>query len=97
MIQFLSLSFSSHVLDQRRVEGNRRVRFSEEVFTIEPELDLCAAWEEDSGTEDDSVIEEGVGVEQEAMEDMMAPARRPVLPAWILALKRRNTGRKHRQ
>ncbi|XP_076015662.1 uncharacterized protein LOC143008018 [Genypterus blacodes] len=81
---------------KRRVEETRRVRFSEEVLTIEPELDLFTAWEEESVTEEDSVIEEEVGVEQEAMDDIMAPARRLALPAWILALKRRNTGRKHR-
>uniref|UniRef100_UPI0037E85BA0 uncharacterized protein n=1 Tax=Semicossyphus pulcher TaxID=241346 RepID=UPI0037E85BA0 len=81
---------------RRRVEENRRVRFSEEVHTIAPpELDLYTSdsEEEDSGAEEDSVIE--CEVEQAAMEEV-APARRPALPAWIRALKRRNTGRKFR-
>lgn len=61
-----------------------------------PELDLDATdSEEDSGAEEDSVVEQESEVEQAVMEQV-APARRPTLPAWILALKRRNTGRKHR-
>ena len=83
-------------MDQRRVEENRRVRFSEEVVTIAPqELDVDASdSEEESGEEEDSVIEE-CEVEQAAMEEV-AQARRPALPAWIRALKRKNTGRKRR-
>ncbi|XP_044061230.1 uncharacterized protein zgc:113229 [Siniperca chuatsi] len=85
------------VIKRRRVEENRRVRFSEEVMTLEPpELDLdLTDSEEDSGAEEDSVIEQECEVEQAAIE-VVAPARRAALPAWILALKRRNTGRKHR-
>ncbi|KAF7657429.1 hypothetical protein LDENG_00027140 [Lucifuga dentata] len=84
---------------RRRLDEKRRVHFSEEVIAIEPpELDLDADSEEDSGTEEDSVIEEQEArVDQEPMEELMAPARRPALPAWIRALKRRNTGKKHRQ
>ncbi|XP_074529823.1 uncharacterized protein LOC141793219 [Halichoeres trimaculatus] len=80
---------------KRRVEENRRVRFSEEVQTIPPpdmDLDVSDSEEEDSEAEEDSVECE---VEQGGMEEV-APARRPALPAWILALKRKNTGRKHR-
>ncbi|XP_022045276.1 uncharacterized protein zgc:113229 [Acanthochromis polyacanthus] len=82
---------------RRRVEENRRVRFLEEVVTIEPpELDLDATdSEEDLGADEDSLTEQECDVEPAAMEEA-APARRPALPAWIQALKRRNTGRKHR-
>ncbi|XP_071362846.1 uncharacterized protein [Trachinotus anak] len=82
---------------RRRVEENRRVHFSEEVLTIAaPELDMNATdSEEDSGAEEDSVIEQEFEVEDAAPEEV-APARRPALPAWIQALKRKNTGRKHR-
>ncbi|XP_071401102.1 uncharacterized protein [Centroberyx affinis] len=87
------------VTKKRRVEEGRRVRFSEAVVTIAP-IDLNPDGtdsEEDSGTgEEDSVIEEEVGMEQAAVA-AAAPAPRPGLPAWILALKRRKTGRKHRQ
>ncbi|KAM9356653.1 uncharacterized protein ABDE67_004235 [Symphorus nematophorus] len=91
-----SVSSMEVVTKRRRVEENRRVRFSEEVVTIvPPELDLDASdSEEESGGEEDSVIEE-CEVEQAAVEEV-APARRPALPAWIRALKRRNMGRKHR-
>ncbi|XP_051274973.1 cyclin-dependent kinase 12 isoform X2 [Dicentrarchus labrax] len=82
------------VTKRRRVEENRRVRFSESVMTIEPpELDLDATdSEEDSGADEDSVIEQGCEVEQAVIEEVAPAARRPALPAWILALKRR----KHR-
>ncbi|XP_023137978.2 uncharacterized protein zgc:113229 [Amphiprion ocellaris] len=85
------------VTKRRRVEENRRVRFLEEVVAIEPPaLDLDATdSEEDSGADEDSVTEQECDVEPAAMEEA-APARRPALPAWIQALKRRNTGRKHR-
>ena len=84
-------------MDQRRVEENRRVHFSEDVVTIlSPGLDLNATYsEEESETEEDSVIELECEVEP-ALAEEAAPARRPVLPAWILALKRKNMGRKHR-
>lgn len=86
------------VSKRRRVEENRRVRFLEEVVTIEPpELDLDATdSEEDSGEDEDSVTEQECDVEPAAMMEEAAPARRPALPAWIQALKRRNTGKKHR-
>lgn len=62
-----------------------------------PELypDATDSEEEDSEEEEDSVTEyEEVQV---GIEEVAAPAaRRPALPAWILALKRRNTGRKPR-
>ncbi|KAE8285894.1 hypothetical protein D5F01_LYC15563 [Larimichthys crocea] len=85
------------VTKRRRVEENRRVRFSEEVLAIDPpELDLDATdSEKDSGSEEDSVIEQDCEVEQPVIEEV-SPARRPALPAWILALKKRNTGKKHR-
>lgn len=85
------------VTKRRRVEENRRVRFSEDVMTIappEPDLDGTDS-EEDSETEEDSVIGQECEEEPAPIEEV-APARRPALPAWILALKRRNTGRKHR-
>ncbi|KAM7389800.1 hypothetical protein PAMP_023756 [Pampus punctatissimus] len=83
---------------RRRVEENRRVHFSEEVLTIAPaELDMDATVSEaDTMSEEDSVIEQDFELEQAAIEEEVASVRRPVLPAWILALKRRNMGRKHR-
>ncbi|KAF3693936.1 hypothetical protein EXN66_Car009612 [Channa argus] len=82
---------------RRRVEENRRVRFSEEVVSIEPpELDLDAIHsEEESEMDNDSVLEQECEVEQ-TVDAEVAPARRHALPAWIMALKRKNTGRKHR-
>ncbi|XP_041653939.1 uncharacterized protein zgc:113229 [Cheilinus undulatus] len=83
---------------RRRVEENRRVRFSEEVQTIPPpelDLELSGSEEDDSGADEDSVIEQECDKEQTAMEQV-APTRRAALPAWILALKRKNTGRKNR-
>ncbi|XP_035525211.1 uncharacterized protein zgc:113229 isoform X2 [Morone saxatilis] len=82
------------VTKRRRVEENRRVRFSESVMTIDPpELDLDATdSEEDSGADEDSVTEQGCEVEQAVIEEVAPAARRSALPAWILALKRR----KHR-
>ncbi|KAM3612642.1 uncharacterized protein V6R79_011900 [Siganus canaliculatus] len=84
------------VTKRRRVEENRRVHFSEEVVTIvPPELDADATdSEEDSEEDEDSVIEQEFEADPAAMEEVV-PARRPALPAWILALKRKNTGRKH--
>ncbi|XP_029964788.1 A-kinase anchor protein 200 [Salarias fasciatus] len=82
---------------RRRVEENRHVHFSEEVVFIqsaEPDLDVTVS-EEDSEEEEDTVSEQEVEVERVAVEEV-APARRPALPNWILALKRRNTGRKPR-
>lgn len=85
------------VTKRRRVEENRRVHFSEEVVTIvPPELDVDATdSEEDSEEDEDSVIEQEFEADPVVMEEVV-PARRPALPAWILALKRKNTGRKHR-
>lgn len=76
---------------QRRVEENRRVRFSEEVLAIEPlEVDLDSAESENDSEEDeDSVIEQECEGEQAPVEEVApAPVRRHALPAWILALKR---------
>ncbi|XP_031158956.2 uncharacterized protein zgc:113229 isoform X1 [Sander lucioperca] len=99
-----SQSSMGTVTKRRRVEVNRRVHFSEEVVAITPpELDPDATdSEEDSGAEEDSVIEqeceqEDEEEEQAAIKRVEAPTRRPALPAWILALKRWNTGKKDRQ
>ncbi|XP_067455474.1 A-kinase anchor protein 200 [Thunnus thynnus] len=93
-----SVSSMETLTKRRRVEENRRVHFSEQVVAIAPaELDMDATdSEDDLGAEEDSVIEQEFEVEQAAIEEEVPPARRPVLPAWILALKRMNTGRKHR-
>lgn len=86
---------------RRRVEENRRVHFSEQVVSIappEPDLDATDS-EEDSEAEEDSVTEQECEAEPAAaavMVEEVAPSRRAALPAWILALKRRNTGRKPR-
>lgn len=56
------------------------------------DLDVSDSEEEDSTAEEDSVECEA---EQAAMEEV-APVHRPALPNWILALKRRSTGRKFR-
>ncbi|KAJ4945716.1 hypothetical protein JOQ06_023395 [Pogonophryne albipinna] len=82
---------------RRRVEEDRRVRFSEEVVTIEPPEpgpDPSDS-EEDSGAEEDSVTDQECEEEPAAAAEEEAPARRHALPAWILALKR-NSGWKHR-
>ncbi|XP_019941737.2 uncharacterized protein [Paralichthys olivaceus] len=92
------------VTKRRRVEENRKVHFAEEVITIDPpELDAYAVESEDSGAEDDSVIEQECEVETEkevaaaaATATATATARRSTLPAWIQALKRSHAGRKHR-
>ncbi|XP_034038039.1 uncharacterized protein zgc:113229 [Thalassophryne amazonica] len=86
------------VSKKRRVEENRRVRFSEEVVSIEPaELDMDGTGsEDDSGADDDSVIEEESEEELHTGTEELAPARRTALPAWIQALKRKNPGRKWR-
>ncbi|XP_029368840.1 uncharacterized protein LOC115050190 [Echeneis naucrates] len=85
------------VTKRRRVEENRRVHFSEDVVAIDaPALDMdLTDSEEDSEADEDSVIEEECGEEQ-AMVEEVAPGRRPILPAWIQALKRKNISRKHR-
>ncbi|CAJ1058438.1 uncharacterized protein zgc:113229 [Xyrichtys novacula] len=81
---------------RRRVEENRRVRFSEEVQAIPPlEMDLDDSDEEDSEAEEDSVISEEFEAERVVMEEVVH-ARRPALPAWILALKKMNSGKKHK-
>ncbi|XP_041847091.1 uncharacterized protein LOC121643635 [Melanotaenia boesemani] len=84
---------------RRRVEENRRVHFSEDVVTISsPDLDLDAVdSEEDSGSgaEEDSVTDSVECEMEQAVTEEVAPVRRTALPAWILALKRKNTGRKH--
>ncbi|XP_030595247.1 uncharacterized protein LOC115786901 [Archocentrus centrarchus] len=86
------------VKKRRRVEENRRVRFAEEVVTIEsPYMDLEDSELEDDSvvTDEDSVTEQECEVHQPAAEEV-APARRTALPAWILALKKKNTGKKRR-
>ncbi|XP_075959040.1 uncharacterized protein LOC142962438 [Anarhichas minor] len=95
-----SQSSMETVTKRRRVEENRRVRFSEEVVAIAPpELESYATdSQEDSEEEEDSVAEQ-CEEEQAAIEEVAAAAaaaRRSALPAWIRALKRRNTRRKHR-
>lgn len=60
-----------------------------------PDLDVTES-DEDSAPEEDSVSEQELEVQPAVMEQA-APARRPVLPTWILALKRKNTGRKQRE
>lgn len=82
---------------RRRVEENRHVHFSEEVIIIqspEPDLDVTVS-EEDSEEEEDSISEQEIEVARAVVEEV-APARRPALPNWILALKRKNTGKKPR-
>ncbi|XP_061541412.1 uncharacterized protein zgc:113229 [Phycodurus eques] len=92
-------SDSSWESKRRRVEPNRRVHFAETVQEIPPVLVDLDTWdsEEEYGTELGSGLEEE---EEEACttaeEEKEASARRPALPAWIRALKRKNTGRKHR-
>lgn len=70
------------------------MHFSEKVETIvPPELDVDATDSEgDSETEGDSMTEQEVKEEQAVIEEV-SPARRPILPSWMLALKK-NTGRK---
>ncbi|XP_028272445.1 uncharacterized protein LOC114442836 isoform X2 [Parambassis ranga] len=84
---------------RRRVEENRRVRFSEEVVAIasaDLELDATDSEEDsDSGPEEDSMTEQDCVVEQAAVEEVV-PSRRPALTAWMRVLKRKNTGRKPR-
>ncbi|KAL3973104.1 hypothetical protein ACER0C_024311 [Sarotherodon galilaeus] len=83
---------------RRRVEENRRVRFAEEVVAIEsPDMDLDASDLEDdsAATDEDSVTEQECEVHPVAAGEE-APARRTTLPAWILALKRKNTNKKRR-
>ncbi|KAM4621628.1 uncharacterized protein ACJ7VT_005967 [Polymixia lowei] len=86
------------VTKRRRVDNARRVHFSEEVITIAPiNLDLDDMDSEEEDSAEDSTIEEEVGMEQqEAVKEVVVPAPRPALPAWIQALKRRKTGRKVR-
>lgn len=83
---------------RRRVEENRRVRFAEEVVAIEsPDMDLDASDLEDdsAATDEESVTEQECEVHPVAAGEE-APARRTTLPAWILALKRKNTNKKRR-
>lgn len=83
---------------QRRVEENRRVRFAEEVVTIESpymDLDYSDSEEDSLATDEDSVTEQECDVHQVAAEEE-APARRTALPAWILALKKKNSGKKRK-
>ncbi|XP_075902814.1 uncharacterized protein LOC142901950 isoform X2 [Nelusetta ayraudi] len=88
------------VTKRRRVEENRRVHFSEKVMAISPpELDMDTDSEEES-VEEDSMSSTSSTKEQEdvvARPEGVAPARRPAFPAWILALKRRNTESKSKK
>ncbi|XP_024138969.1 uncharacterized protein zgc:113229 isoform X2 [Oryzias melastigma] len=87
---------------RRRVEENRRVRFSEEVVTLPSSYlyqnvtDSEEEAEEESFPEEDSVAEQECEVEQPMMEEV-APARRPERSGWIKALIRKNTRRKNKQ
>ncbi|XP_019739817.1 uncharacterized protein LOC109524399 isoform X2 [Hippocampus comes] len=87
---------------RRRVEPNRRVHFAETVQVIPPIEVVLDTWdsEEEYGTELGIGSEEEEEEEEEeermaAGEQKEVPARRHALPAWIRALKRKNTGRKH--
>ncbi|XP_005913486.1 uncharacterized protein zgc:113229 [Haplochromis burtoni] len=83
---------------RRRVEENRRVRFAEEVVAIEPpdmDLDTSDLEDDSAATDEDSVTEQECEVHPVAAGEE-APARRTALPAWILALKRKNTNKKRR-
>ncbi|XP_077387922.1 uncharacterized protein LOC144025584 [Festucalex cinctus] len=91
-------SDSSWESKRRRVEPNRRVHFAEAVQEIPPlEVDLDT-WdsEEEYGTELSFGSEEEDDEHRAAEEEKEVPARRLVLPAWMRALKKKNTGRKHR-
>ncbi|RVE67314.1 hypothetical protein OJAV_G00101600 [Oryzias javanicus] len=87
---------------RRRVEENRRVRFSEEVVTLPSSYlyqnltDSEEEAEEESFPEEDSVTEQECEVAQPMMEEV-APSRRPERSGWIKALIRKNTRRKHKQ
>ncbi|XP_038849723.1 uncharacterized protein LOC120048091 [Salvelinus namaycush] len=90
-----SLSMET-VTKKRRMSKSRHVRFSEEVVTMPPSLLIqqYSDSEEDCGTEEDSTLEENAVMEEVKVMPMMSqPAA--VLPAWILAL-RRKTRKKHR-
>lgn len=105
-ISYDSANSSETLSKRRRMEETRRVRFSEEIITIDPpELGPYESdsEEEEEVDDEDSLIEEDS--EEQIAEaalfgpgrpEQVAPARRPVLPAWIRALKRRNTGKKPR-
>lgn len=78
------------------------MHFAEKVQEIPPIEVVLDPWdsEEEYGTELWTGSEEEE--EEEEKEERMAagqqkevPARRPALPSWIRALKRRNTGRKN--
>ncbi|XP_061899389.1 uncharacterized protein zgc:113229 [Entelurus aequoreus] len=73
-------SDSSQESKRRRVEPNRRVHFAEKVEEIPPvEVAL-----QSNDSEEDCGTDGG-----------SVTGRRSALPAWILALKRKNSGRKH--
>lgn len=95
---FIFPCLSCFSLDQRRVEETRRVHFAEEVVAIEPPALDSYATDSDSDPEDeeDSVAPQECEEQKAAIEEVSAPPRRAALPAWIQALKRRNTRRKHR-
>ncbi|XP_017283707.1 uncharacterized protein LOC108243036 [Kryptolebias marmoratus] len=88
-------SETSVLTKRRRVEEKRKVHFAEEVVTIASPsvaMDLTDS-EEDLRSDEDSLIEQEFEAMQAAAEEAIR-ARRS-LPAWIKALKRKNTGKKH--
>ncbi|XP_057707114.1 uncharacterized protein zgc:113229 isoform X2 [Corythoichthys intestinalis] len=90
-------SDSSRESKRRRLEPNRRVHFAETVHEIPPievELDTLDS-DDEYGTELSSGSDEEEKERMAVEEEKAVPGRRPVLPAWIRALKRKNTVRKH--
>ncbi|XP_072293877.1 uncharacterized protein [Eucyclogobius newberryi] len=86
---------------KRRMEETRHVHFSEEIITIDPpELGPDVSESEEESEEEDSFFEEDSEEHTEPTllgplrPEEAVPARRHALPAWIRALKRRNTGKK---
>lgn len=76
------------------------MHFSEKVLTISPpELDMDTDSEEES-IEEDSISSTSSVREQEDVAEKaagVAAPRRPTFPAWILALKRKNTDGKSKK
>lgn len=82
------------VTKKRRLEDSRRVRFSEDVVSIEPHVlftDSEVDSEEDGSLEDDTSLFEDVKMEE--VEEVI-PARRHSRPSWMLALKKKHLGKK---
>lgn len=71
------------------------MHFAEEIMTIAPpDLDLDSTDSEEDSLEEDSMREQESGEERA---EGVAVARRTAFPAWILALKRRNTSSKSKK